>query len=89
MDKNTVPDVNTFKQVRPVALYTRLETHAETPNTIGMEVTGDSYCPDSHHTSVCYVAENTKPHHTWKRHFLLEFTMGHPSGIGELHHTPG
>ena len=53
-----------------------------------MEVTGDSYRPDPHHILMYYVAENAKPHHTWKRHFLLEFTMGHPTEVGELLNTP-
>lgn len=34
--------------------------------------------------SVCYVAENTKPHHTQERHYLLEFAIRHPTKMGEL-----
>lgn len=43
----------------------------------GAEVMGNSHCPDSHHESMCYVAENSKPHNTRERHYLLEFAMGH------------
>lgn len=35
-----------------------------------MEVMENSHCPISH-MDQRYAAENTKPHHTWDRHYLL------------------
>lgn len=39
--------------------------------------------------SLCNAAENTKAHHTWERHYLLEFAMGCCAGMCELLHIPG
>lgn len=50
----------------------------------GVEITGNSHCPNPHHKLTCYAAENTKPHHAWKRSYVSEFTMGHPIRMGEL-----
>lgn len=44
---------------------------------------GNSRWPDSHCGSICFAAENTKFHHSWKRHYVLEFAMGCPTGMGE------
>lgn len=52
---------------------------------------GEGHCPDSHHASTCYAADNSKPYHTFPgilRHYLLEFTMGHPTRTGELLQSP-
>ena len=40
-----------------------------------MKVVGKSHCPDSHHGSICYDAEATKPHHTWERIYQLEYAI--------------
>lgn len=50
----------------------------------GMEVLGNSHCSSSHHGSMSYAAENTKHHHTWETHYLLEFAMGHLSRMGVI-----
>lgn len=67
--------------VGPVVPYTRTGTPVETPNTMkvckGLEVEGDSHCPDSYHGTLYYATENTKTHHTWEKHYLLEFAIGH------------
>lgn len=44
----------------------------------GVEIMVNSHCPDSDCGSVCCAAENTKSHHAWEKHYLPEFTMGHP-----------
>lgn len=49
---------------------------------------GNSHCPHSHCRSTCYTVENTKPHYTWERSYLLEFAVGHPAEVHELVHTP-
>lgn len=48
-----------------------------------MKVMGNSHCPDSHCVSICYAAENTKPHNSRKRHYVLEFAVGCPIGMSE------
>ena len=49
-----------------------------------MEVSGDRHCPESYHGSMFYAAENTNPQWVWERHFLLEFTLGCLTTMGEL-----
>ena len=56
----------------------------DTQHLKGMEVSGDRHCPESYHGSMFYAAENTKPQWVWERHFLLEFTLGCLTMMGEL-----
>lgn len=62
-------------------------------NTYGVEVVGDSHCPDSHHESVCYAVEKTKRYHAWKGiiywNFQWDVSLGWvnyltPLGEGEV-----
>ena len=39
--------------------------------------------------STYYDAGNTKPHHTWERHYLLEFAIRHSTRMDELLCNPG
>lgn len=39
--------------------------------------------------STYYDAGNTKPHHTWERHYLLEFAIRHCTRMDELLCNPG
>ena len=56
----------------PAAPYSRLRSPAEAPNTLKI---WKSWETDT--GSISYAAENTKPHDTWARNCLLEFSMEH------------
>lgn len=45
-----------------------------------MEFLDDGHCPYSRHGSMCYSTEDTESYHAWERHYLLQFTVGHPMG---------
>lgn len=70
--------------------YARLGTPTETPNIAkAMEVARNKHCPDSHYGSTtCYAVESSKCHYTWKINYLLEFAVGHPTGMGEFLCSP-
>lgn len=55
----------------------------------GIEVTRNSLCPESHSAWRSYAAENTKHHHAWVWHYLLEFKIGSSAGMGKPLRTPG
>lgn len=72
-------------------MYETEYPYQDTQRCKGTKVMGEDHCPDAHHASTCYAADNSKPYHTFPgilRLYLLEFTMGHPTRTGELLQSP-
>lgn len=64
------------------------EHYQDTQHCKGMEVLGNSHCPNSHCGSTCYSAKNTKSHHTQERLCLLEFATKYSTRMSELCCSP-